>query len=241
MDENRTSSAEGEERAAGILGPAESPYEEGLPAGSVVASVALHAAAGLLLVVYQGGGGPEIDAQRTYRVQLTAPAAEEAPKRLEPQPAEQAEQEEKPPPSPPSETPKPEVKQPATVQEERPTLPSTEPARAPDEGEDPANVQIEGKRFPFPDYLNNIVAQIRRHWRPPSGKQHLRAELSFVIRRDGSVEDIEWIERSGSLSFDLEARGAIETAGRRRAFGTLPEAYPRDRLRVSFYFDPTTQ
>lgn len=219
----------------------ESPYREGVPAGSVAASLVLHAAVGLLAVLYQGGSSPEMTEQETYRVQLRAPAAEEAPVREQPQPAEQAEEEQEPPPPTPSEAPEPQVQEPTQVEEEQPTLPSTEPAQAPEEGDDAGNVQIDGRAFPFPDYLNNIVNQIRRHWRPPGGQEHLRAELSFVIRRDGSVAEIDWIDRSGNLSFDLEARGAIETAGRRQAFGPLPEEYPRDRLRVSFYFDPTTQ
>ncbi len=240
MTESRPQSQE-REQPAGVPRPnGGSPYDGGIPTGSVVASLALHAVAGLVLVLYRGGEKPEVMEQQTYRVQLRAPAAEEAPVRQKPQPAEQAEEEQKPPPPTPSEAPKPEVREP-TQEEEQPTLPSTEPAKAPEEGEDAGNVQIEGKAFPFPDYLDNIVNQIRRHWRPPTGKEHLRAELSFVIRRDGSVEDIEWIERSGNLAFDLEARGAIETAGRKRRFGPLPDAYPRDRLRVSFYFDPTTQ
>lgn len=239
MSQPRSHSPEGE--AAGVpRSNGDSPYGAGIPAGSVIASVALHAVVGLGLVLYQGGGHPEAREQTTYRVQLRAPAAEEAPVRQKPQPAQQAEEEQEPPPPTPSEAPKPEVKEP-TQTEEQPTLPSTEPAKAEEEGTDAGNVQIEGKAFPFPDYLNNIVNQIRRHWRPPTGKDHLRAELSFVIRRDGSVTDIEWIQRSGNLSFDLEARGAIETAGRRKAFGPLPDAYPRDRLRVSFYFDPSTQ
>jgi len=230
------------ERATGVPGTSgDSPYEEGIPTASVVASVVLHAAAGLVMIFSPDGQRPEIAEQQTYRVQLRAPAAEEAPVRQKPQPAQQAEEEQEPPPPSPSEAPKPEVKEPTQVQEEQPTLPSTEPAQAPEEGDDAGNVQIEGKAFPFPDYLNNIVNQIQRHWRPPTGKQHLRAELSFVIRRDGSVEDINWIERSGNLAFDLEARGAIETAGRRKMFGPLPDAYPRDQLRVSFYFDPTTR
>lgn len=240
MTEPRSHSQEREE-AAGVPRPGEgSPYGKGVPAGSVVASLALHALAGLVVLLYRGGESPEVVEQQTYRVQLRAPAAEEAPVRQKPQPAEQAEEEQKPPPPSPSEAPKPEVREP-TQEEEQPTLPSTEPAKAPEEGDDAGNVQIEGKAFPFPDYLDNIVNQIRRHWRPPTGKEHLRAELSFVIRRDGSVQEIEWIERSGNLAFDLEARGAIETAGRKRMFGSLPDAYPRDRLRVSFYFDPTTQ
>lgn len=240
MTERTPHSPERDQPAGLPRSNAESPYGEGVPAGSVLASVALHAVAGAVLVLYQGTDRPEIRPQETYRVQLRAPAAEEAPVRQKPQPARQAEEEKRPPPPSPSEAPKPEVREP-TTEEEQPTLPSPEPAQAPEEGQDAGNVQIEGKAFPFPDYLNNIVNQIQRHWRPPTGKQHLRAELSFVIRRDGSVEDIEWVQRSGNVAFDLEARGAIEMAGRGQAFGPLPDAYPRDQLRVSFYFDPTSR
>jgi outer membrane biosynthesis protein TonB len=60
----------------------------------------------------------------------------------------------------------------------------------------------------------------------------------FVIHRDGSVSDIGWAQKSGDTAFDLEAQGAVEAAGRSLVFGPLPEGYPRDQLRVSFYFDP---
>ena len=100
-------------------------------------------------------------------------------------------------------------------------------------------VRLEGAPFPYPEYLANIILQIKRHWRPPTGGQQLRAELAFTITKEGSVEDVAWVRRSGNPAFDLEARGAIEAAGRRRAFGSLPEGYPSDFLRVSFFFDPT--
>ena len=92
--------------------------------------------------------------------------------------------------------------------------------------------------FAFPEYLENIVRQINRYWRRPTGARHLRAEIVFVIDRDGRVSEIGWAQKSGDAAFDLEAQGAVEAAGRSLAFGPLPEGYPRDRLRVSFYFDP---
>ena len=62
-----------------------------------------------------------------------------------------------------------------------------------------------------------------------------------MIHEDGSVTDIEWIRRSGDPAFDLQAQGAIEAAGKSLAFGPLPDGYPQDRLRVSFFFDPSTR
>ena len=81
---------------------------------------------------------------------------------------------------------------------------------------------------------------MHRYWRPPTGNRNLRAEVVFTIESDGSTSDIEWVQRSGDLAFDLEAHGAVEAAGRARAFGPLPAAWPRDQLRVSFFFDPAS-
>lgn len=206
---------------------------------AVVASVVLHGAVGLVLF---GGTLSMVSPPppETYRVQLAAPAPEEAPERLEPSPPEPAEEEERPPPPEEVPTEEPEVERPTVVEETpEPESPEPEPARAPEEGEEAVNVQIEGATFAYPEYLENIIRQIQRYWRPPTERRNLRAEISFTIRENGSVTDIRWVQRSGALSFDLEARGAIEAAGNRQAFGPLPERYPRDRLRVSFYFDPT--
>ena len=119
--------------------------------------------------------------------------------------------------------------------------PTREPARADETGEETINVQTEGMRFVDPEYANNIVRQINRYWRPPDTNRPLRAEIKFVIDRTGAVEDIEWLERSGSTTFDLEARGAIEAAARASAFGPLPEEYQFDKLQVSFFFDPSNR
>jgi TonB family protein len=116
-----------------------------------------------------------------------------------------------------------------------------EPSRSSEEGDEAINVQLEGAAFVDPGYLQNIIRQVNRYWRPPAGGRHLRAEVVFVIEQDGSVEGIEMLARSGDMSFDLEARGAIEAAGRAKVFGPLPAAWPRDRLRISFFFDPTTR
>ncbi|MFQ5746380.1 MAG: TonB C-terminal domain-containing protein [Gemmatimonadota bacterium] len=211
-----------------------------LPRTAVLASAALHAVAGVLFVAASASLVPPLPAQ-TYRVRLVAAADERAPERIDPKPAAVAEEENRPPPPQPTPRRKPETKKPTVVEEKTPVPePSKEPARSPEEGEEAVNVQLDGATFAYPEYLQNIIRQVYRYWRRPAGARTLRAEVWFVIERDGSVSDIGWIRRSGDVTFDLEARGAVEAAGRTRAFGPLPETYPRERLRVNFFFDPAS-
>ena len=118
-----------------------------------------------------------------------------------------------------------------------PTGPVGTAAGAPG-GTDVATIKTEGVEFPFPGYLHNLVAQVYRRWRPPSSSARLEAEVFFIVHRDGSVTGLEFITRSGSFAFDLEAQGAVEAAARAGAFGTLPAGYGPDALPVSFFFNP---
>lgn len=102
-------------------------------------------------------------------------------------------------------------------------------------GTDVANVKIDGIEFPFPGYTENIVRQIALRFRP-RGSAALRAEVMFLIRRDGSVHGFQFLKRSGSFQFDLEAQGAVEAAA--AAFGPLPAGFRDDVLPVIFSFDP---
>lgn len=211
----------------------------GPPRPAVIGSLSLHGAL-IVIGVFTAGAPRIVEMPQTVRVRMVAAAPEDAPIRVDPAPPEIAEQEHRPPPPdltpverPQTETPKVQAETPP------PEEPEPEPARTEEVGEEPVNVQLDGASFAFPAYLNNIIRQVNRYWRPPSDGRALSAEVSFVIHRDGSVSDIEWIRRSGSPSFDLVARGAVEAAGRDRAFGPLPDAYPRDALRVSFFFDPS--
>ncbi len=225
--------------------------EEGLPAGALVGSLSIHT----VVLAFMAWGATHIEMPTppiVYQVELVA-APQAAPVRVAPVPERQppARQEEagaRPVDTRPRETdtPREEARpvepeqeqaepEPApTVVEERPAAPPEQVAGGTDEP-----VRLEGAPFPYPEYLANIILQIKRHWRPPTGGVQWRSELAFTILRDGSVEDVSWVRRSGNPAFDLEARGAIEAAGRRGVFGPLPDEYPSDRLRVSFFFDPT--
>ena len=120
---------------------------------------------------------------------------------------------------------------------------ATTAAATPAQGETPSNgtdavtVKTPGLSFPYPDYLRNIVSQVYRRWNRPRGGTR-RAEVFFMILRDGSVRDVRFLTPSGDFSFDLEAQGAIEAAVNAGAFGPLPDGYPQDVLPVSFYFEP---
>jgi periplasmic protein TonB len=107
-----------------------------------------------------------------------------------------------------------------------------------DKGTDVATVRSDGIEFPFPGYLNNIVRQIALKFRPRNPAARLKAEVRFLIHRDGSVSDLKVISPSGNFSFDLEAQGAVEAASSARAFGPLPTGFSDDVLPVVFSFDP---
>ncbi len=103
-------------------------------------------------------------------------------------------------------------------------------------GTDVATVRTEGIDFPFPGYLNNIVRQVYLNFKPRPGRP-LKAEVFFMIRRDGTVSGFRFLTRSGDYAFDLEAQGAVESAA--RAFGGLPPGFSDDVLPVIFSFDPS--
>lgn len=105
-------------------------------------------------------------------------------------------------------------------------------------GTDVATVRSDGIEFPFPGYLNNIVRQIALNFKPRNASARLKAEVRFLIHRDGSVSGITFVRRSGNYSFDLEAQGAVEAASSTGAFGPLPTGFPDDALPVVFSFDP---
>jgi protein TonB len=99
-------------------------------------------------------------------------------------------------------------------------------------------VKVQGIAFPFPGYLENITRQIALNFKPRPGGA-LRAEVAFLIRRDGSVSDLRLVSRSGVYAFDLECLGAVEAVGQRKSFGALPAGFRDDVLPVVFSFDPT--
>lgn len=208
----------------------------------------VHGLAGVLLL---GGASSRRASPPVYKVQLVAapapdPAARRAPDAVE-RPAEEL-------PAPlPKAKPVPKsaashaVPPPPPDAARREAAPRTTsktaplPGETPSTGNDPVSVSTEGVAFPFPEYLQNIVVQIRRRWQQPYGNASPEMEVSFFIRRDGSITDLQFVKRSGSFAFDLEAQGAVEETGRSKVFGPLPSGWESDVLFVRFLFSAKRQ
>jgi protein TonB len=104
-------------------------------------------------------------------------------------------------------------------------------------GTDVIGIKTEGVDFPFPGYLQNIVRQIALNFSPKGNVGALRAEVFFMIDRNGKATGFRFITRSGNYAFDIEAQGAVDAAS--RSFGALPTQYADDVLPVVFSFDPS--
>lgn len=221
-------------------------------AGPLGLSAVLHAAV-VLLAMLAFRDAPPPTLPPVYRVNIVAaPAGTRAIGEVQPRPAPAATT-----PAPPSREVAPrELAPPTAKPRQAPASPraTPTPARARPaastpapragggpvggKGADVATVRTEGVDFPFPAYLNNIVRQIALNFRPSNSSAALRADVMFLIRRDGSVSNVRFVTRSGVYAFDLEAQGAVEAAASARAFGPLPAGFPDDVLPVVFSFDP---
>jgi len=219
----------------------------------IVASVLLHGGLVAAFFVLRPGApppGPPI-----YRVRLiAAPAGERAIGVVQPKPAPVVE---KPAPvTPPKPTPKKApapVKTPAKPTKQAPTAatPTPSPPKTAEpaptagggptggRGADIANVLTPGIEFPYPAYTDNIVRQLIKFFGQTTAR--FEAEVSFVIRRDGTVdpETIRFVTRSKNYSFDQRAYGAVEAAANANAFGPLPAGFREDILPVRFRFTPS--
>ena len=216
-------------------------------------SVLLHGGLVAAFFVLRPGApppGPPI-----YRVRLiAAPAGERAIGVVQPKPEPVVEKPAPTPPKPaPKKTPAP-VKTPPKATKQAPTAATPNPIPPPKtaepaptagggatggRGADIANVVTTGVEFPYPAYSDNIVRQLIKFFGQTNAR--FTAEVSFVIRRDGTVdpETIRFVTRSGNYSFDQRAYGAVEAAANANAFGALPPGFREDILPVRFRFTPS--
>ena len=111
------------------------------------------------------------------------------------------------------------------------------PADAPTTGGEDLNIATEGREFPFPEYLANVITQVKRYFRWNEDTRP-KATVYFEITPDGSVRRMRVVESSGNIRFDFAVQGAVETAGNRGEFGPLPDAYAGAFLPVQLEIEP---
>lgn len=214
-----------------------------LPAG--LAGTGLVHGLALVALVFVAQRAPA-RAPIVYAVDLVAaPAPAEAPRRAAAEATPVAEAETAPILPPKQVKPEPVKPKPADRVRLEAQAPVTKapvapiPSATPSSGRDVVTLSQAGVRFEYPEYLRNIMNQIYVRWQQPLARTNLHVEVTFVILRDGSVKDFVVAVPSGREDFDLTALGAVEAAGRVRAFGPLPSGYVGDGLPISFYFAPT--
>lgn len=225
-----------------------SARQAGGVAASVVASFVLHA--GIVAAFLSMRPPRSVATPDFYRVNIVAAAPSPAPSAGAVTPVAPVAEVEKPvPPRPKTDDVAPVATKTAPRRADRRATPNVSDTKVPRNtpaqtagggetggtGTDVANIRTEGIDFPFPGYLENIVRQIALRFRPPRGPSR-KAEVMFLIRRDGTVTGFRFVQRSGSFTFDLEAQGAVESAA--TAFGALPAGFRDDVLPVMFSFDP---
>jgi outer membrane biosynthesis protein TonB len=105
-------------------------------------------------------------------------------------------------------------------------------------GADVATIDTPGIEFPYPYYTDNIARRIIQAF--GNSSERYIAEIRFVIQRDGTVDpaSIQYVTRSGNYSFDIKAKGAIESVANSKLFGPLPTGFREDILPVTFRFSP---
>ena len=163
-------------------------------------------------------------------VQQIASTVEDVPEEPEDEPAPEPEPDRTAPsPTPQREAPRPQTRPDPNAQREDVEREGV--------GSGDLTIQIEGLEARYPEYYENIIRTLYRFFRWNEASRPT-VEYFFYINRDGSVSDIRLIRTSGNVAFNLEAMGAIEAAGERKAFGGLPADFQGDRLPVLFSFQP---
>jgi periplasmic protein TonB len=177
-------------------------------------------------------------AQERLIVERPKPEPEPAPPRPEPAKVEVEKPKPEPEPAPPKPDRKPETTKPEVSDAPAPAVTDAPPEKPPENPGEGINVRMEGLKRDYPQYYANIITQINRCFRWRNGGSW-QTSVTFIIHRDGSVSDLGFAKQSGNTSFDFEAMGAVDCAGKGR-FGALPDDLPWETLPVLFQFSPSS-
>ena len=198
---------------------------------ALLVSAGLHAFAAILAILLGGLSARRPPLPPMYQVRLVS-AAELAPMRTrpEPRPVEPVE-EETPEPETVERVPDPERPAPERPPAAREPTPRPGPEAARRTGPD-LPITLEGRPFPFPWYLEELLRKVQRNWHPTTSS--LEATIHFRIDRNGRLGDVEVEKSSGNFLFDQAAIRAVQAA---QPLAPLPREYSGDWLGVYLDFD----
>lgn len=97
----------------------------------------------------------------------------------------------------------------------------------------PGVTSLEGGDFPYPVYIERMIALIGSQWFRPEMRGAGVARVYFRIERDGTLRDVEIRERSGNATFDRAALRAVIEAS---PLPPLPFGYRGSYLGVHLTF-----
>ncbi len=85
-------------------------------------------------------------------------------------------------------------------------------------------------------WAKRVKQMVENLWKPPSGidiLQDSKVVVSFIVNRDGSVEEIQISVPTGNALLDELALRTIQRLGK---VPPIPQNYPEDRLQVGYEF-----
>lgn len=100
----------------------------------------------------------------------------------------------------------------------------------------PTQVSAVGS-FKFPWYLNKILGNVERYWKPTSENRSLKVIISITIYKNGSTSSPTISSTSGNSSLDNLALRAVTLAA--PSFGKLPPGFEGDQLDLNLTLIPT--
>jgi len=91
--------------------------------------------------------------------------------------------------------------------------------------------------FPHAFYAESVRRKIAANWQAGFWRENLlsrRAQISFILRRDGTIVKPYLAERSGDANFDLTCLRGVEMAA---PFPPLPKGFAGNEIKILFDFE----
>ena len=86
-------------------------------------------------------------------------------------------------------------------------------------------------------YMSAVKKQIKHNWSPPKSMASQRVVASFLVLKDGTIEDIEIVQSSQNNEIDDAAIQAVKISS---PLPPLPDDYGSSAIYVDFTFDYRT-